>query len=219
MRAPPQALVEQRSTSGMSRDFHSRQAGSIPARCVGDGDAGTRGRPLDPASKRSLVRFQLPERFVCASPKFVKSCSKCGEKKPTTQFPARSEKGREGERHSHCIECARWYVRQHYQRNRQKWIQKSMAQHAALKVKLDLIKSKPCADCGKQYPPHAMDFDHLPGTVKFGNIGTLVSRVGAGRVMEEVAKCEVVCAVCHRIRTHRRLSAGATPDDHHPLRS
>lgn len=87
-----------------------------------------------------------------------------------------------------------------------------MAQHAALKTKLDLIKSKPCADCGNQYPPHAMDFDHLPGAVKFGNVGTLVSRVGAGRVMEEVAKCEVVCAVCHRIRTHSRLNAGSTPE-------
>jgi hypothetical protein len=69
------------------------------------------------------------------------------------------------------------------------------------------LKSVPCADCGQTYPPYVMDFDHCRG-VKLFNI----SQIGVGRmkgraiIEAELAKCDVVCSNCHRIRTHSRLS-------------
>jgi integrase len=62
-------------------------------------------------------------------------------------------------------------------------------------------KSRPCADCGVSFPYYVMDFDHRPGTTKSQHVSQLRS---LGRIKEEVAKCDVVCANCHRQRTHRR---------------
>ena len=57
-----------------------------------------------------------------------------------------------------------------------------------------------------------MDFDHLPGSLKLFEIATWVH---AGKSIikleEEIAKCEIVCAVCHRVRTKARLRAKLDP--------
>ena len=69
----------------------------------------------------------------------------------------------------------------------------------------DAIKAAtPCADCGKRWPPVAMDFDHVRGA-KFKSVSLLIS--GAYKldlIKQEIAKCDVVCACCHRIRTSKR---------------
>lgn len=68
-----------------------------------------------------------------------------------------------------------------------------------------LKESKPCMDCGNHYPYPAMQFDHLPGTEKLGNVSTMVSKnYSMVKVMEEISKCDLVCANCHAIRTATR---------------
>lgn len=57
-----------------------------------------------------------------------------------------------------------------------------------------------CVDCGYNKHPAALDFDHLHGFTKRAGVGTMVRR-SWGDILEEIAKCEVVCANCHRIRT------------------
>jgi len=58
-----------------------------------------------------------------------------------------------------------------------------------------------------------MEFDHVFG-VKRGNVSELL-HLSTDELLAEVAKCEVVCAVCHRTRTtHRRGDAHeAAADD------
>ena len=69
----------------------------------------------------------------------------------------------------------------------------------------NLKATTPCADCGGTFPAVCMDFDHLPGFEKVNNVGTMVVRgMPRDRVMTEVAKCEIVCANCHRIRPSER---------------
>ena len=67
------------------------------------------------------------------------------------------------------------------------------------------LKSVPCKDCSQEYPSYVMDFDHIDAAQKRHNISHL-ARSGAPRkkILEEIAKCEIVCANCHRIRTHHR---------------
>lgn len=75
------------------------------------------------------------------------------------------------------------------------------------------LKSKPCADCGEKFHPVAMAFDHVPGTAKRLDISTLVRRGSIGLARAEVAKCEIVCANCHAVRTFvRREQARAVPN-------
>lgn len=64
-------------------------------------------------------------------------------------------------------------------------------------------KAKGCTDCGNVYPPYVMDFDHLEDTDKVSNIAWM-SGWSMEKIKTEIAKCEVVCANCHRIRTHNR---------------
>lgn len=50
-----------------------------------------------------------------------------------------------------------------------------------------------------------MDFDHRPGEGKVANVGTMRLKVSEATIRKEIAKCDLVCANCHRERTHQRL--------------
>lgn len=63
-----------------------------------------------------------------------------------------------------------------------------------------------CADCGYSAHHAALDFDHRPGTTKVRDIKS-GQQLGWQALMDEVAKCDVVCANCHRIRTYERRRA------------
>lgn len=66
-------------------------------------------------------------------------------------------------------------------------------------------ESNPCAECGKNYHYSQMDFDHVRGNKKY-NIATIANSLASiAKIKEEIAKCEVVCANCHRLRTWQRL--------------
>lgn len=67
--------------------------------------------------------------------------------------------------------------------------------------------NKPCADCRKKYPHYVMDFDHVRGK-KLHNVADIVrSNHSRKKVWDEIAKCDLVCANCHRARTHKRREA------------
>jgi hypothetical protein len=56
-----------------------------------------------------------------------------------------------------------------------------------------------------------MDFDHREGETKLFNLSSAWVRGGLSKIKEEIAKCDVVCANCHRLRTYRR--AGHSNDN------
>jgi hypothetical protein len=58
-------------------------------------------------------------------------------------------------------------------------------------------------DCGIKWPKECMDFDHVRGA-KLYNIGTSCRWVSTEKLEAEIAKCDIVCACCHRIRTSKR---------------
>lgn len=65
-------------------------------------------------------------------------------------------------------------------------------------------KSRPCKDCGIQYPLSVMDFDHIKA--RGPKLFTVSARIGvySGRLIAEILKSDVVCANCHRIREAKR---------------
>jgi hypothetical protein len=67
------------------------------------------------------------------------------------------------------------------------------------------LSQHPCVDCGENNII-VLEFDHVRGK-KCGNVGNLKT-YSLGKVIREIEKCEVRCANCHRIVTHkRRLSS------------
>lgn len=67
------------------------------------------------------------------------------------------------------------------------------------------LTENPCVDCGEA-DPIVLDFDHLPQYDKRFEIARAVSASTRSWsvILEEIQKCEVVCANCHRRRTARR---------------
>lgn len=114
----------------------------------------------------------------CKTVNGVRQCNVCKQHKPVTEF------NRNGKWHkAYCKDCGKKELQ-----DRRDWI--------------NTFKNKPCHDCGKQYPTVLMDFDHVPERgVKLNKIGNLTSRE---RIIEEIAKCDIVCPTCHRIRTATR---------------
>lgn len=68
-------------------------------------------------------------------------------------------------------------------------------------------KSVPCADCGGHYPYYVMEFDHVRGVKKFRISRANTHTHSLGVLRTEIAKCEVVCANCHHIRTWSRMQS------------
>jgi len=65
------------------------------------------------------------------------------------------------------------------------------------------LKDKPCVDCNLRFHPCQMDFDHI--FEKTNNVSNLVgSQSSLRRVLDEIAKCEIVCCWCHVKRTVKR---------------
>jgi len=72
----------------------------------------------------------------------------------------------------------------------------------------DLLKAAkrgPCMDCSGRFHPDAMDFDHREGSQKEVCVSKAV-KGGPAALMREIAKCDLVCACCHRVRTANRLA-------------
>lgn len=64
-------------------------------------------------------------------------------------------------------------------------------------------KHSTCVDCNIKYPHYILDFDHVKGK-SFGISRALQLGTSLDKIKEEVKKCEVVCANCHRERTYNR---------------
>lgn len=110
-----------------------------------------------------------------------------------------------------------WYVlnKERAAANGKRWaaanrLKKRAYQRAASKKRrlaIQAIKLKAgCIDCGYCEHPAALDFDHRPLEIKLFSVGTTPN----GRweqVLREIAKCDVVCANCHRVRTEDRRSS------------
>jgi hypothetical protein len=97
------------------------------------------------------------------------------------------------------------------------------ASHAQYKAKrraaLHALKASPCRDCGGVFPPYVLDFDHRDRATKAFNISVAMSNGYPWDViLAEVAKCDLVCANCHRVRTykegHARHPSAAGPRTH-----
>ena len=140
----------------------------------------------------------------------MKRCSRCRQLLPISAFTV--NRSRRDGLQTNCRDCQRAYLREHYLKNLQYYLEKA---HRARKQSVQAmrrllveLKSVPCADCGGTFPSCAMDFDHRPDEVKSFNVGESIQR-GRRAMLAEAAKCEIVCANCHRVRTLQRLLASA----------
>lgn len=64
--------------------------------------------------------------------------------------------------------------------------------HLRRKARLVDQKRRPCANCGQEYPPYVMDFDHVRGE-KTLDISKMNYQRSWNEVLVEIEKCDIVC--------------------------
>jgi hypothetical protein len=126
---------------------------------------------------------------------------RCGKAKPVAEFAWR-RKAR-GQRDNLCRGCRAEYGREHYLANRERYIDQARIQKQKLAVErttylIEFFETHPCADCGET-DPVVLELDHRGE--KLFDIGQALPYRNWQSILDEIAKCEVVCANCHRRRT------------------
>jgi hypothetical protein len=86
---------------------------------------------------------------------------------------------------NYCISCATKKVTDYRKTNRQ--------------FIYDYLKANHCVDCGETNPI-VLEFDHKDPDLKLFNLGDSKS-YSLDKIKNEITKCDVVCANCHRVRT------------------
>lgn len=89
-----------------------------------------------------------------------------------------------------------------YKRNKAKVAETSRQQRARNREWLNEQKSVPCQDCKLTWPPYVMEYHHRIDEEKLDSVGNLLMNAGRQRVLDEIAKCDLLCSNCHRVRTH-----------------
>ena len=133
----------------------------------------------------------------------MKVCSKCKCSLPVDSFGrhARSKDGLQ----AWCKSCKKTYDAELFQTSEKRRLSRTAnaeKMRAAWRLKMiDYLSTHPCIDCGEP-DIVVLEFDHVCGEKKT-TVSTMYNLTWE-RTLDEIAKCEVVCANCHRRRTQKR---------------
>ncbi len=133
----------------------------------------------------------------------TKKCPKCKRSLDESQF---NWKIKNVKLATHCKDCSRRYIREHYKNNLQYYLDKAYRRN--LKVRIEshkyigsYLSSHPCVDCGEK-DILVLEFDHRDRIDKDFDISK-ITRQGYSikTLISEISKCDVRCANCHRRKT------------------
>lgn len=115
-----------------------------------------------------------------------KICSRCKIEKEENEFPMNGKK-----RHSWCKLCHREVVREKYYANRDF---------------VNSLKTK-CSRCGYDKNKAALEWHHPDNNKEF-NINSLAKNAitNKERILNEISKCTLLCANCHREEHYPQLN-------------
>lgn len=130
-----------------------------------------------------------------------KMCNRCRECKSEDDFSWKNKEKRI--RTSMCRKCHNVYAKEHYNKDKQYYFEKNKRQSKEKQARIRQLKEDGvCCDCKKSFPYYQMDYDHLRDKKK------CISRMsfsGWKNIEKEIEKCDLVCCMCHRERSFRRL--------------
>jgi hypothetical protein len=131
----------------------------------------------------------------------TKMCFKCKEIKPLSHFYLNKNSRYD----TYCVPC-RCEISRNFQRTRAPKSLKprnvyERERRAALGTwVLNYLQTHPCVVCGES-DPIVLDFDHIRGKKKYPVTYMISHQYCLETVIEEIAKCQVLCANCHRRKT------------------
>jgi hypothetical protein len=136
----------------------------------------------------------------------MKQCTKCLIFKNELEFSTNSEYT-DGLSYW-CRECWKIY-RKNYREDNIEEARLYTNERRAVRIQWiqELKLNTPCFDCGQIYEPYCMDYDHIP---EKGEKNKSISRMVSDNtpkeiILAEIAKCELICLLCHNKRTSVRF--------------
>ncbi len=132
----------------------------------------------------------------------TKTCSRCKLEKSLDDFNTKTKRSGKVLKQPYCKDCNKLYHKEHYDKNKKIYLEKTKDYKKANQQKLlEYLKDKSCKDCGvSDY--RVFEFDHLSD--KKANIAAVMKSWCWETLLTEIAKCDIVCCNCHRIRTLTR---------------
>jgi hypothetical protein len=99
---------------------------------------------------------------------------------------------------SNCRECQKNYRKTHYLKNKKKYIGKaSDYRKNMIEWFYEIKKELKCEICDeKRY--WVLDFHHNNPDEKHDEVSILIRKGSKKKILEEIEKCSVLCANCHR---------------------
>lgn len=132
-----------------------------------------------------------------------KLCCRCKISKPSCDFSKNTSL--KDELRSYCKMCQKEYDRFRYLRDKtviltQQKNKRAISYKRNRDFIFDYLISHPCVDCGET-DPVVLEFDHVRGK-KSKNISALLNvNASLSSIKDEISKCDVRCANCHRRKT------------------
>ena len=136
----------------------------------------------------------------------VKICTKCKNEKSFVEFSFRDRA--KNKRHPWCRPCTRKHNMSRYHNNRSYYknhhtILTKNSRREKMRKLLDYLANHPCIDCGET-DPIVLEFAHRDNSVKVEAVTQMVTNnCGWDKISNEIQKCDIRCANCHRRRTAR----------------
>ncbi len=128
----------------------------------------------------------------------MKECSQCKIIKQDTDFYKSFKSGHKDGLQSRCKACHKIYRKKHYLENRQKYIDKAVKRTKQnRKLWQEYKATLSCIKCGENHPG-CLDFHHRNKKEKLFTISQAVDSLSLEVLKEEIQKCDVLCANCHR---------------------
>lgn len=127
----------------------------------------------------------------------VKECTLCKTVQNVGAF-CKSSKSSDGF-HSVCKNCDRLSKQAYYQKYKKQINQKQNIKRAEQLAWFRSLKAGlKCIRCGFDNPA-ALDFHHRDASQKLFTISGRVRSTSRENIIQEIAKCDVLCSNCHRI--------------------
>lgn len=133
----------------------------------------------------------------------MKKCSKCKKLLPFNEFNWKIK----GVKRAYCCKnCSREYIHEHYENNTDYYLNKARKRNLAVRAQSQKYIGKyllthPCVDCGER-DILVLEFDHKDRGNKLIEISKMIKNRGTLAILiQEIQKCDVRCANCHRRKT------------------
>jgi len=133
----------------------------------------------------------------------LKICLRCQKKRRGSSFN-QNRTNKDGLQR-YCRACQARIERDYYARNqvqinlRRKGLVDFVLQRNRAYLLAHLLLH-PCVDCGEKNPV-VLEYDHVRGKKKRAVTALVLSKCSLKTLIEEISKCDVRCANCHRKRT------------------